>query len=86
MLHGRISASCQGVDTAEVAAVARVDLQLVAGVDEQRDGDLGAASIVAGLVPPVERSPCRPGSVWVTTISTVTGSSMNSGTPSLRDT
>ncbi len=31
-----------GVDAAEVAAVARIDLQLVAGVDEQRHLDLGA--------------------------------------------
>jgi len=32
-------------------------------------------SRVAGFVPPVERSPCRPGSVWVTSRTTEAGSS-----------
>ena len=36
-------------------------------------------SRVAGLVPALDRSPCKPGSVWVTTSSTVTGSSRYSG-------
>ncbi|CPU65806.1 Uncharacterised protein [Mycobacteroides abscessus] len=33
-------------------------------------------SSVAGLVPPVERSPCRPGSVYVISRTTEAGSSM----------
>ncbi len=45
----------------EVAAVAGVDLDLLAGDDEQRDLDLLARLQRAGLVPPLERSPCRPG-------------------------
>src|ERR1700733_5370542 len=43
-------------------------------------------SSVAGLVPPVDRSPCRPGSVWLTVSSTAAGSSTYSGTPSLKAT
>ncbi|SKW11322.1 Uncharacterised protein [Mycobacteroides abscessus subsp. abscessus] len=41
---------------------------------------------MAGLVPALERSPCRPGSVWVTSSSTETGSSMYSAAPSLKAT
>jgi hypothetical protein len=43
-------------------------------------------SRVAGLVPPVERSPCRPGSVWEITSSTDVGSSMYSAVPSWKAT
>ena len=50
-------------DAAEVAAVAGVDLDLLAGGDEQRHRISAPVSRVAGLVPPVDRSPCRPGSV-----------------------
>ena len=39
-------------------------------------------SNVAGFVPPVERSPCSPGSVWEITSSTDVGSSTYSGAPS----
>src|SRR5438067_389910 len=39
-------------------------------------------STVAGLVPPVDRSPCRPGSVYVISRITLVGSSTYSGTPS----
>src|SRR5690348_1849152 len=42
-------------------------------------------SSVAGLVPPVERSPCRPGSVCAMTSSTAAGMSTYSGVPSFRD-
>ncbi|SLB95779.1 Uncharacterised protein [Mycobacteroides abscessus subsp. abscessus] len=49
-----------------------------------KSGTLISAPVsrVAGLVPPVERSPCRPGSVCLTTSSTVTGSSTKRGTSS----
>src|SRR6185312_14646429 len=40
-------------------------------------------SSVAGFVPPVDRSPCRPGSVWLIVSSTLAGSSTYSGVPSL---
>src|SRR5690606_39351687 len=43
-------------------------------------------SRVAGLVPPVERSPCRPGSVCATVSSTEAGSSTYSAVPSLNAT
>src|SRR5262249_28176184 len=39
-------------------------------------------STVAGLVPPVDRSPCNPGSVYVISSTTLVGSSTYSGTPS----
>src|SRR5262249_56593076 len=41
---------------------------------------------VAGLVPPVDRSPWTPGSVWLTVSSTAAGSSTYSGFPSLNAT
>ena len=40
-------------------------------------------SSVAGLVPPVDRSPCRPGSVCAMTSSTAAGRSTYSAVPSL---
>src|SRR5579863_2337678 len=43
-------------------------------------------SSVAGLVPPVDRSPCTPGSVWLMVSSTAAGRSTYSGTPSLNAT
>jgi len=43
---------------------------------------IASVSTVAGLVPPVDRSPCRPGSVYVISRITLVGSSMYSGTPS----
>ena len=43
-------------------------------------------STVAGLVPALERLPCRPGSVWVTVSTTDAGSSTESGVPSWKET
>ena len=40
----------------------------------------------AGLVPPLDRSPCSPGSVYSTVSSTDAGSSTNSGVLSCIDT
>ena len=71
----RLTAAPDRLDPGLVLAGPGVDPDRVALVDEDRDLTTRPDSVVAGLRAPVWVSPAKPGSVSVTTRSTVTGSS-----------
>ena len=82
-LIGR-SACGLSLSARHVRARARVDLHPVPDVHEQRDLDVAPVSSVAGLLPPPDAvSPRTPGSVCVTSSSTLADSCTSAGLSSM---